>query len=492
MNKVMNIKKGQRVYLAPYSSMTKSLKKFLDEHYEYEFLGYLDGTKTGDNIYRIDTIDVEECDTIYIASPNYASEISKEYRRKNIPRKKIKFIAFKTEFKETSLIKESLKNTKSQFSLKIQRFLFTHLKKYLEDKNFILFFAPDFVDLNIKELYAYFDTNSSYKIAIISDNKTQIKKLRNANFNIAPIDSIRGIYYALRSRVKILDHNPIMQKHFIFLLNSKSVQIWHGIPLKKIGHLADYKKLTYDLVVSTSNFVSEYAFANLFNYKKLINSGYPRNDIFFTSKPSPKSLALLDDKIYNFLQQTEKKIFVYMPTWRPDIEVPNPIELSRLNEFAKENAIIVVIKTHPFTRQESFYDASLDTTAFSYHENYKEGILFYPTTDDIYPVLSLSHALITDYSSVYFDYLLLDKPILFFLYDKEHYIKSHGDFMLDFEEYTPGEKLYTLDMLEEAMLQSLKEDRHKKRRESLKDKLFEVSDGRSAEILLSDIKRLQK
>lgn len=490
MKKTVQIEKKQRLFIAPYSSMTKAFKKFLDENFEYEFLGYLDASKSGDDIYKVDAIGEIVYDIIYIVSPNYAPEIFKEYRSKNIPKKKIKFATFEDGFVETSLFMQSVQNRTTQILLKSQKFLFTHLKKYLEDKNFVLFFAPGFVDLNIKELYSYFDQHSSYKIAIISDDAAQINKLKDANFKIVSSNSLLGLYYALRSKVKILDHNPTTKKYTQFLINSKCVQIWHGIPLKKIGHLANYKQIEYDIVVSTSDFVSEYAFANLFSYKKIINSGYPRNDVFFTSKAAPKSLALLDNDIYDFLKNTKKKIFIYMPTWRPDTEIPNPLELTKLNTFAKEQDILIIIKTHPFTREESFYDATLDMSKFKYTKNYEQNLLFYPTTDDIYPIFALSHTLITDYSSVYFDYLLLNKPIIFFLYDKEHYIKSHGDFMLDFEAYTPGEKAYTTVALKEAIKESIFKDTHKRAREELKNRLFEIQDGASSKILLDEIGKL--
>jgi len=80
--------------------------------------------------------------------------------------------------------------------------------------------------------------------------------------------------------------------------------------------------------------------------------------------------------------------------------------------------------------------------------------------------------LITDYSSVYFDYLLLNKPILFFVYDKKEYIQNQGDFMLDFDDSTPGIKVENVDDLENGILESLTNDAFKETRCSLKEKLF--------------------
>ena len=88
--------------------MTKAFKKFLDENFKYDFLGYLDASKIGDDIYKVDTIGEIAYDAIYIISPNYASQIFKEYRSKNIPKKKIRFATFQDGFLETSLFMLSI------------------------------------------------------------------------------------------------------------------------------------------------------------------------------------------------------------------------------------------------------------------------------------------------------------------------------------------------------------------------------------------------
>lgn len=179
-----------------------------------------------------------------------------------------------------------------------------------------------------------------------------------------------------------------------------------------------------------------------------------------------------------------------MPTWRPETSVKNPIDLDKLNSFCKEHNILFIIKNHPFTREGSFYESVIDANKYYYSKDYSESILFYPTTDDIYPILSISDALITDYSSVYFDYLLLNKPIIFFVYDYEDYIKNHGDFMLDFDDFTPGVKPKSFEELKQSILDVSLNDKFESKREILKNELFENTNKKSCELLANEIKHL--
>ncbi|MFA7090449.1 MAG: CDP-glycerol glycerophosphotransferase family protein [Arcobacteraceae bacterium] len=483
------LEKHSRILIAPYSSMSKTFKNYIENKSEINFLGFIDSNKSADEIFKIETIP-ESFDYIFIVSPNYGVAIYNQYIQQGINKNQIKIIDYQNGFIVSSTFKLQLKTSIKNISLSIQNYLYTHFKTLFENPQEILFIAPDFIDINIKELYLYCDKQNDFRITIATNNKNHCKIFKQKGFNVILYPSIQFIYYALKSKIKILDHSPIEKEVLLSLKNSKSIQIWHGIALKKIGHLTNYKNVEYDVLVSTSSFVSEYSFAQLFKFKKIVNSGYPRNDLLVNKSFDSKSLVLVDDSLYTFLKALCEKIFVYMPTWRPDNTITNPIDLVALNHFAKEHNIFILIKTHPFTREDSFYDSTLDTSNYSYHQNYDKNILFYPTTDDIYPILSFSSGLITDYSSVYFDYLLLDKPIIFFVYDKEYYIKFHGDFMLDFDEYTPGDKPETFEELKLSLLHSLNHDSFKEKRERIKNQLFENQDGSSCKLLYDEIKNL--
>ena len=75
-------------------------------------------------------------------------------------------------------------------------------------------------------------------------------------------------------------------------------------------------------------------------------------------------------------------------------------------------------------------------------------LLEYSPAKDVYPLMALSDLLITDYSSIFFDFLLLDRPILFFAYDLENYLSNDRNMYFDYDSMTPGAKCHSYDELE--------------------------------------------
>ena len=199
-------------------------------------------------------------------------------------------------------------------------------------------------------------------------------QLRQLGFNVLDINSLKFVFYSLRSKLKILDHTPITNELRYSIRGSKTIQIWHGIPLKKIGYLANYKLVKYDLMVSTSEFVTNYAFSNIFDYKRVVNAGYPRNDILINPSQSEQNLAMVEKSVYQWLEKVDKPIVIYMPTWRGGSIDNNPIDLELLNDFSKKSSIIIVIKMHPFIRPNSFFD-TLEVERYQFHQDYQHSVV---------------------------------------------------------------------------------------------------------------------
>lgn len=476
-----------KVYIAPYSTMTKTFQqKYLDKN--IEFLGFIDSSKEGENIYKIDDINISEYDYIYIVSPNHGVKIHQYFKQKGILSKVLKHFDYENNSFEFISYQRLLYNElKKKYSLKLQHYLHFKWKHLFEREDAILLLAPDFIDINLKALYIYIENHTEYKVSIATNNKEQYQHFLDAGFDVVLYPSLKFLCKSLRAKYKILDHNPVHDELFISLLNSYTVQIWHGITIKKLGHMTNYKKIKYDLMISTSDFVTEYSFSKLFDYKRIINSGYPRNDILINGVQDEKDLIMANKSIYEFVKNTNKKVVIYMPTWRPYADIKNPIDLNDLNTFCQENNILFIIKTHPFTRNNSFYDTTFDENEYMYKEEYENSVLFYPTTDDIYPLLGLSDLLITDYSSIYFDYLLLDKPILFFVYDKDIYLKEHGEFMLDFNEYTPGKKVFEYDELKNMIKIEEEANEDNNQRKRIRDMFFIEREGKSSCEILNEM-----
>lgn len=228
------------------------------------------------------------------------------------------------------------------------------------------------------------------------------------------------------------------------------VQLWHGIALKGAGWYDDYSRIKKFLVTlyadnhnksmwcSTSNYYN-----NIYNelygipLKNFCITGYPRND------------ALVNDVrsvVFNELENESQGYIpvIYMPTHRnygKDFDADFIINgLMTINDRLKESSILFYLKPHPneaqmlLSRLESM-DISLSNIRFLVGSKY----------DDVYSYLKVFRCLITDYSSVAYDYLVTDNPIVYFNYDMEKYDKTDAGIVKVYYEYQSGPFCKTWD-----------------------------------------------
>lgn len=252
------------------------------------------------------------------------------------------------------------------------------------------------------------------------------------------------------------------------------VQLWHGAPLKHIEldlyrsrldklpwlgrtFLSLQKAMVgrypqFDCVVTTSSRFTEAAFRGAFRAKRFANTGYPRNDVLLPSDGSDRSkdclVAInLDRAAFDAVEQAKRaglRVVLYVPTYRKDGGTPfdRHLNLERLSAFAQAQRLLIVLKGHPLMRVPGGMER---------HEN----VIEYGCQADVYPLMPLCGVLVTDYSSIYLDFLLLDRPIVFFAYDLDDYLKRDSGMYFDYREFAPGPICFRQDELERAMEQTL-------------------------------------
>ncbi len=326
-------------------------------------------------------------------------------------------------------------------------------------------------------------------VLFLTRDKSLAKDHPHLKDHIICYPSMRSIISLLRASFFVVDHShwslyyPI---YFFLSIRAKRIHLWHGLTFKAvekgiiIGKLANLKArlfrrlIRYDAVISTSDFWTENLYKKYFLYKKAINCGYSRNDVLFRS-PSHYDLTMVDKSKFEFLKESIQdgyKIVIYAPTFRDidrsDAFSNNHLDFESLNNFLKANKIILVLKFHP--RNKRAYED-------------RSNIINYDKSYDVYPVLSLSSLLITDYSSIYIDYLIVDRPIIFFNYDYELYLKQNRQLQSTFLETIPGAVTYNQSGLEQALVNHLinGEDPFVDQRQKLRDISYENLDGNSSE-----------
>ncbi|MBC1794117.1 CDP-glycerol glycerophosphotransferase family protein [Listeria booriae] len=251
--------------------------------------------------------------------------------------------------------------------------------------------------------------------------------------------SLRYLYYNCVAKYCFYTHEVLGYR-----TDDKQIRFFltHGTPLKDSrGCFGSTENHTY--ILSTSDFAAELRAASLLGgADKMQVLGFPRNDKMFREDTGTKE----------FLAQYEyKKLIVWLPTFKHihnsdrvdfatdsdhDISLMSPEFFKMLNEKLAVTDTLLIIKFHPNQdlRFVSFYDLSHIVT-LSNHEMLQEGI-------DLYALLGKSDALITDFSSVYFDYLLLNKPIGFELGDMSNYSTGRGFLVDEPLDYMPGNKIH--------------------------------------------------
>ena len=346
---------------------------------------------------------------------------------------------------------------------------------------------------NLKYLFLYLNSlDEDTEFVFLTEKSKIYKNLQKEGFTVWRYPEPATLLKLLQVKVFIADGNEWAAgfKYF-FLKGAKNIQIWHGTGLKAIGLLKpNYKALgafhkffrkentRYDLLaLSSEDQVNNRGKA--FHYKELLINGLPRNDVFFNEEVLKRSLAFEGESLKPFEKFKEEgyTLVTYTPTWRKHQEEFHQLELESLESFGEQYKIKWILKLH------YKHDIPINT------EKYKH-VIEYDKTADIYPLLAITDLLITDYSSIYLDFLLLNKPIVFYPYDEVEYVNGERELLLDYDSVTPGPKVYNQEELLNRVKDFVvaKEDRFQEERELLRKSFFEYRDGKSCERLWSKIK----
>ncbi|MDA3901174.1 MAG: CDP-glycerol glycerophosphotransferase family protein [Spirochaetes bacterium] len=341
---------------------------------------------------------------------------------------------------------------------------------YLIPKNnkLYVFGAGDGHDFkgNTKYVFLYCVNNlpSVRSVWIVGNKKLQADLAKRGDPVINKY-SLRGFFTILRAKYLFIE---IMPRDIIYagvhaLGRFSYVQTFHGMPLKKIGNDANDEKkgiaaytsgssILSSIVVCLRNLFKKHFLYNRYQiitssgpectkcYKtafgcdKIIETGFARNDIFFNNN-IPISV-----KIKDIVSIKHKNVISYIPTFR-DISSNYPFSIQdsiRLENVLEKSDAILCIKKHP-------YDSSLSVPV-----NSKRIIDVSSLFPDVMELLVQTDVLITDYSSVLFDFSLLQRPIIFYCFDYPDYVDFCRGMYYDFYKELPGpfaddpEKLFSL------------------------------------------------
>ncbi|SER65322.1 CDP-glycerol glycerophosphotransferase family protein [Psychrobacillus sp. OK032] len=274
--------------------------------------------------------------------------------------------------------------------------------------------------------------------------------------------------------------------------NKLVIDLWHGFPLKKMFFEDPFfsDKNTIEQYWRQIDYLASYSdlYSNIVNKclrvtpEKYVVTGAPRNDLLFNPNSRERLFKILNK------EDEGQKFIIYMPTFRQSDQTSKgdesykifdfiDFDSSSLIRFLEDNNYELIVKSHPIFKRnlELYSEMSSNITIFPSEKLLDEFI-------DFYEVLGAAEVLITDYSSVYFDFLLLDKPIIFTPVDLEEYKDERGFLLNPYEEWTPGPKVLTQQTLQnEIMNYEKNKEYYKCERKRIKDKVHHYQDSLSSE-----------
>lgn len=357
------------------------------------------------------------------------------------------------------------------------------LKRYI-----ILESNPDLSD-NTYALYKEFlknKVNEKYKIFWFVDDKDKFKNInvKNVYFincfgKIKFHEKLKSKYINLRAKY-IIDCNKIIYKKN---KNQKRLYLGHGMPYKVVSEYCS--SIGYvDYMVSLSPFFDDKLSSITFTKEnKMIDLGFPRNDDLFSKSKDIR--FIFKDKSY-------KKVIVWLPTYRQrvnkdsNLSMDNSFELGlpviynvenlkEINNLLKKLDILLVLKPHPAQDLSVIKAEDLSNFVILTNKDLQNADI------NLYEFLGQTDGLITDYSSVYYDYLLTDKPIAITTDDLEEYKKVFEFVYDDIFKVIKGEYINNIEDFKTFLNNiSTGNDIAKEARLNAKKTLHKFQDGNSS------------
>lgn len=295
-------------------------------------------------------------------------------------------------------------------------------------------------DCNPKALFDYLVSKTQYQVFV--GLKKGVSYPPEIKKHVVRIGSVK--YWHIVATSKLLVTNTNFRSGVYKRQDSIHLQTHHGTPLKKVGiDVRDNENLRinwkeyarrcrrWDYLLSSNPYSSTvWRRANPFNYK-VLETGYPRNDVFFNTEQT--EIVQLKKKLGI---PFDKKVFLYAPTYRDSDSGwwDKEFLLNAIIEAAGEGSVFL-IREHHFTKEFENLTSDVASSLINVSD--------YPSTNEL---CLISDVLITDYSSIMFDYACLKRPIILFMYDYERYVEDRGVYF-DIREKAPGPIAENLDEL---------------------------------------------
>lgn len=380
---------------------------------------------------------------------------------------------------------------------KAKNLLFTacleHFGQIRPDSHIWLFSSTDnsHYNYNSRYLFEYVKENLPEITPLFVINDPELRNSLSSKYGkqyFIETENIQGIRQALSAGVWFTSAG--LPAYGIGLHKKRLIiNLWHGVPLKKIALLDPnlkkaariyFKKIfseNYTCILTTSHeLIPLMARSFAVSEDKIKVWGQPRNDGLFQKNDCREILGQLFPDLPEYT-----KTVLYAPTFRDYGQVQlfpfKDFDQKQLEAFLDEKNMLLFIRTH-VAEQGSAAPYLGKRIRFLGNEQ----------AEDVTGILNIFDCLITDYSSIYIDYLLTDKPMIFLPYDRQQYLDGRG-MNFDYDDVTPGPKPETFNDFLDAL--SPKEDFWKSERTRVNRLFNEIQHPCAADICNKVLKMIR-
>lgn len=322
---------------------------------------------------------------------------------------------------------------------------------FRSDKSWVFYVtAEQSFSGNLRALFHYiYQQHKDLRLTVINKSNTDLNEYKKIYPNATFIESTKDILFArLRCKFVVITHGiKVIRGPYRYLRGIKVINLWHGIPIKGMANLdasslqksskTKYTNSTFiDLFVSSSS--TERALlagCHLMSAQKIKITGMPRMDFLLCQDADlPRDYLQLMNTIR--VLKNERKLVLYAPTFRDYDQKAfgfTEASITRLLNICSSNSAILAIRPHP--KDNILFDDFFEQ--FPSLLDLRSNV--FPDTNLL---LRETDVLISDYSSIWIDFLPLNRPILGFLWDEEKYGSNRG-LMYDYRTIFPGPISYT-------------------------------------------------
>lgn len=302
---------------------------------------------------------------------------------------------------------------------------------------------------NPKYLYLYLFNNKNHDIKYYWSAKAKKQQEQLLKLNIPFIDpyTLKGFIIILRAQYHLIEKSSFDTSYTKSIFGRfRYIQTCHGSPQKKFGVDAIGQNSSLPLTSNQNTLIYKFLkkikffsrhkyykilapseeirriYQRAFENNNVIITGYPRNDVMFSKK-------LLICNYFEVLNLSKyKKVILYAPTFRDNQDCIKPLSENLETQNLELNKLnyLLLVKKHPWQK------------SFKIPEGLSNILDVSQTVDDIQELLPFTDILITDYSGTFFDFMLSKKPVIFYPYDLEDYLKNCRGMYLDYYKDLPG------------------------------------------------------